>query len=256
MNDAEASRPDLSLVIPVYNERDKPAPALGADPRGARHRRAARTRSCSSTTARPTAAARRWTRWRASTRRCGPIHFARRTPGRARAIAAGFRLARAPIVVTLDADSERFPRTFRRSCASWRTREPGRRRRDPRRERGTSLVRKVSSMGRHYWVRNTLTKDHVTDPWAALLQGPTAKEAVMADQDVSRDAPVPADAHPDRGLTKCSRCRCAHRERISRAFQVRDREPGATQVLAERPRWCAGCVPGGGGGGRAGGPGR
>jgi len=166
-------RPELSLVVPVYNECDNLRP-LWEEIRAAL---APLDRpfevlliddgSTDGSGEAIDALAREHVEVR-------PIHL-EKNAGQSAGFAAGFRLARGEIVVTLDADLQNDPadipalvRTLESSGAGAVI--------GIRAGRQDSLVRKVSSRVGNY-VRNTLTKDHVTDTGCSLKV--YRKEAVM-----------------------------------------------------------------------------
>jgi len=167
------ARPDLSLVIPVYNERDNLRPLWEE------------VRTALAPLGRPyeilliddgstdgsgetmDAMAREHPEIR-------PIHF-EKNAGQSAGFAAGFRLARGPIVVTLDADLQNDPADIPDLVAKLESSGAGAVV-GIRAGRQDSLVRKVSSKVGNY-VRNTLTQDHVTDTGCSLKA--YRKDAVM-----------------------------------------------------------------------------
>lgn len=156
--------PDLSLVVPVYNERENLRP-LCEEIRAAldplRRSYEVLLVDDGSTDgsgdlidelARTAPAIR-------------PIHF-ERNAGQSAAFDAGFRLARGEILVTLDADLQNDPSDIPRLVTTLESSSAGAvvgvrvGRRD-------TLVRRVSSRVGNS-VRNTLTRDHVTDTGCSL----------------------------------------------------------------------------------------
>ena len=173
MSGSGPARPDLSLVIPVYNERDNLRPLWEE------------VRTALAPLGRPyeilliddgstdgsgetmDAMAREHPEIR-------PIHF-EKNAGQSAGFAAGFRLARGPIVVTLDADLQNDPADIPDLVAKLESSGAGAVV-GIRAGRQDSLVRKVSSKVGNY-VRNTLTQDHVTDTGCSLKA--YRKDAVM-----------------------------------------------------------------------------
>ena len=102
----------ISVVIPVYNERDS-LPQLHAEIVTVAAPRASTSKSSSWTTAAATAPGRPSPSWPASRRGSHGIRF-RRNFGKAAALSAGFRAARGDIIMTLDADLQDDPKEIPR----------------------------------------------------------------------------------------------------------------------------------------------
>jgi len=173
MIDAKAPRPDLSLVIPVYNERDNLRPLWD------------QIRAALAPAGRPfevlliddgstDGSSEAMDALASEHPEVRPIHF-EKNAGQSAGFAAGFQLARGPIVVTLDADLQNDPADIPALVAKLESSGAGAVV-GIRAGRQDSLVRKVSSKVGN-WVRNTLTKDHVTDTGCSLKA--YRKEAVV-----------------------------------------------------------------------------
>jgi glycosyltransferase involved in cell wall biosynthesis len=154
--------PDLSLVIPVYNERDNLSPLVGeiaASLRGAGFRYEVLMVDDGSTDGSAEALA--------ALRRDHPelrvVRLARNA-GQTAAMDAGFRRARGGVVVTLDADLQNDPADIPllvRELEGWDAVV------GVRRVRRDGLVRRVSSRVANY-VRNRLSDETITDTGCSL----------------------------------------------------------------------------------------
>jgi glycosyltransferase involved in cell wall biosynthesis len=154
--------PDLSLVIPVYNERDNLSPLVGeiaASLRGAGFRYEVLMVDDGSTDGSAEALA--------ALRRDHPelrvVRLARNA-GQTAAMDAGFRRARGGVVVTLDADLQNDPADIPllvRELEGWDAVV------GVRRVRRDGLVRRVSSRVANY-VRNRLSDETISDTGCSL----------------------------------------------------------------------------------------
>ena len=112
-----AGGPEISIVLPAHNEAGNIAPIRGRDRAGDGAARLA-TRSCSSTTARPTARSRRSAR-AARDPAIRYVSFTRNF-GHQAALRAGLRHARGRAVIVMDADFEHPPELIPKLVAAWR----------------------------------------------------------------------------------------------------------------------------------------
>ncbi|HEV7669627.1 MAG TPA: glycosyltransferase family 2 protein [Thermoanaerobaculia bacterium] len=159
---AEGSSPELSLVVPVYNEDENLAPLVAEiaavlEPAG-------RTYELllvddGSTDASPSVMA----GLAAADARIRVIRL-KRNSGQSAALDAGFRFARGEVVVTLDADLQNDPADIPRMLAELSRADVVCGIRANRRD---SWVRRVSSRVAN-GVRNRLTHEHVTDVGCTL----------------------------------------------------------------------------------------
>ena len=153
---------DLSLVIPVYNERDNLAPLLaeiGASLRGKGYRYEVLMVDDGSTDGSADALA----ALRGDHPELRIVRLARNA-GQTAAMDAGFRRARGRVVVTLDADLQNDPADIPlliRGMEGWDAVV------GVRRVRRDSLVRRVSSRVANY-VRNRLSDETITDTGCSL----------------------------------------------------------------------------------------
>ena len=138
----------LSIVIPVFNERESLRRLARRTGRSGRAPTATIWKSSSSTTARPTARGRRFASWPSDDPRVRGIRF-RRNFGKAAALSAGFEAARGELVMTLDADLQDDPREIPRFLAAIaeRARRGQRLEAGPPRSLAQGAARRASSTG-------------------------------------------------------------------------------------------------------------
>lgn len=159
-----SASPDISLVVPVYNERDNLAPLWGEihEALGPMGRPFEVLLIDDGSTDGSGEGIDALARAHPEVR---PVHFVKNA-GQSAGFAAGFLLARGGVVVTLDADLQNDPADIPALVAKLESSGAGAVV-GIRAGRKDTLVRRVSSKVGNY-VRNTLTKDHVTDTGCSL----------------------------------------------------------------------------------------